>query len=80
MAVPAHAVGDDEALEFGLDVEAVLVVAADHTHVGQAARAGAQAHEPLPNRPDHPFFERARSPSSAFVTAGSSPPKASASL
>src|SRR5690606_12208 len=49
VAVPAHAVGDHEHLGLGIDLETVFVVAADHSDVGETARARPRGHDALPN-------------------------------
>ena len=80
VAVSTHAVGDDEQLVHGIDLEAVFVVAAEDSDIGESAGPSAQHQVPFPKRPLQPFFSPLRKSSSALVTTGSSPPQVLASL
>ena len=80
VAVSTHAVGDDEQLVHGIDLEAVFVVAAEDSDIGESAGPSAQHQVPFPKRPLQPFFSPLRNSSSALVTTGSSPPQVLASL
>ena len=80
VAVTTHAVGHHEHLVLGIDLEAVLVVAAQHADVGQPARPGSEHQPPFPKNPPRPFLPLLRNASSACETTASSPPQVNASL
>jgi len=78
VAVPPHAVGDDEDLQGGVDMEAILVVGAHHTDIREPHRLRTQPQPPFLKVPGLPFLDDRLSSSRASRIAASSPPQTNA--